>query len=540
MAYRISHPFNDFDSLSFKERNKLLKNSLIRLYSSLPDYVSKGVILFKEMPITLQHNFLERIGEILYKNLTFLEKIYAWTINPQWILDCQAEYTQISRDTLNTNQSLFVDVFKQCLADLIQYPGQKQILHREKRLVFDEKKALERIDKELKCAKQQQQQDVKDYGFVNYSSVLTPSFDHECKHNGVSVASIQGRRNHMEDRYLITSITTQIEGARVKIPIFAIFDGHNGSLVSEYLKNNFASTFKRKLEKYNKQEIPVKKLTIPAHSIKKITITGIVLTIYMISSAILSAISPFLLAAFVGSAVVALCFFIYWTIIKKVPVSDIPILTHDVKIIPKKTSKEIAVEGIYNAFKMTSYSLNKRITFEGGSTATVAILLDGHVYVANSGDSRCIIIENKKPTQLSNDAKPDIESHQTRVIKRGGKISTYSSVSNGRVKYPIVKLGKEEIYALAASIGDKTIKDQRIIADKMPHRFKITRYRVTQNSTLILGSDGAWDVASTDQMARKYVELPENINKAAKLVETAYCIGSNDNITVITADIIPV
>lgn len=59
-----------------------------------------------------------------------------------------------------------------------------------------------------------------------------------------------------------------------------------------------------------------------------------------------------------------------------------------------------------------------------GCTANVALLVQGKdLYVANAGDSRCILSRNGKAIELSFDHKPDNEKEKERVRKAGGFIS---------------------------------------------------------------------------------------------------------------------
>jgi len=45
------------------------------------------------------------------------------------------------------------------------------------------------------------------------------------------------------------------------------------------------------------------------------------------------------------------------------------------------------------------------------------------LYIANAGDSRCVISENGKVFELSEDHKPELKSESDRVKKAGGYIT---------------------------------------------------------------------------------------------------------------------
>jgi len=55
-----------------------------------------------------------------------------------------------------------------------------------------------------------------------------------------------------------------------------------------------------------------------------------------------------------------------------------------------------------------------------GCTACVAIVSDGEIIVANAGDSRCVLGKKGTAIDLSMDHKPELDNEKQRVIKAGG------------------------------------------------------------------------------------------------------------------------
>jgi len=55
-----------------------------------------------------------------------------------------------------------------------------------------------------------------------------------------------------------------------------------------------------------------------------------------------------------------------------------------------------------------------------GCTANVALLTKDTLYVANAGDSRCVISVKGKAVEMSYDHKPDNEEERMRINKAGG------------------------------------------------------------------------------------------------------------------------
>lgn len=185
--------------------------------------------------------------------------------------------------------------------------------------------------------------------------------------------------------------------------------------------------------------------------------------------------------------------------------------------------------GIMSALKITMVDIDGRLmantpsgikdcekdsTACPGTTASVAIIINHELWVANVGDSRALLTsENGDTQQVSRDIKPhDVIE---KVIKRGGMV-----LSN-RV------MG---MLATGTAIGDHNFAS-------VSSRPKVTRYIADEFSgkLLIQVCDGITDVASSDeigQVAAQYSRESEPPAKiAGKLVARAYAAGSSDNLT---------
>ena len=67
-----------------------------------------------------------------------------------------------------------------------------------------------------------------------------------------------------------------------------------------------------------------------------------------------------------------------------------------------------------------------RLGWDDGSTAIVALIANDHIYVANAGDSRCVLSSDRKAVELSKDHKPgDRLDEKQRIEALGGKIIFY-------------------------------------------------------------------------------------------------------------------
>ncbi|XP_014376325.1 protein phosphatase 1L isoform X2 [Alligator sinensis] len=72
----------------------------------------------------------------------------------------------------------------------------------------------------------------------------------EFKSHNVAVYSIQGRRDHMEDRFeVITDLVNKTHPS-----IFGIFDGHGGESAAEYVKSRLPEVLKQHLQDYEKDK----------------------------------------------------------------------------------------------------------------------------------------------------------------------------------------------------------------------------------------------------------------------------------------------
>ncbi|XP_042390226.1 probable protein phosphatase 2C 60 isoform X6 [Zingiber officinale] len=57
-----------------------------------------------------------------------------------------------------------------------------------------------------------------------------------------------------------------------------------------------------------------------------------------------------------------------------------------------------------------------------GCTACVAVIRNNQLFVANAGDSRCVLSRKGQAVSLSTDHKPDLDEERERILKAGGFI----------------------------------------------------------------------------------------------------------------------
>ncbi len=196
------------------------------------------------------------------------------------------------------------------------------------------------------------------------------------------------------------------------------------------------------------------------------------------------------------------------------------------KIISKKilnTKENILMEQIFlESFSEIDNEIkHDKSSFQCGTTATVSILKDDNLYLANVGNSTAYLIEdNKKIIKISKDHDCKDTKEILRIKEKGGRILM------GRVFGSL---------SLTRCLGDFDFKDYGVICRPSINKIKLTG----KEYTLIIASDGIWDVLTKEDIL-SYVK--ENINISSedlcKRIIKEALIGSRDNVSCIVAKII--
>ena len=153
-----------------------------------------------------------------------------------------------------------------------------------------------------------------------------------------------------------------------------------------------------------------------------------------------------------------------------------------------------------------------------GCTAVVALVKGRTLYVANAGDSRCVLAEEGKAIEMSHDHKPDLPVEIARITKAGGV------VEDGRVMGNI---------NLSRSIGDMEYKKNMGLS---PEEQMITAnpdlltQPITQRSDyLILACDGIWDILTCQECVDMVYQCASRGKNLSETVETILdrCLASD-------------
>lgn len=175
--------------------------------------------------------------------------------------------------------------------------------------------------------------------------------------------------------------------------------------------------------------------------------------------------------------------------------------------------------GIWNALKMAFVKLNRIYEGRAGSTATLAVVLDNKLWVANLGDSRTILVkETGSVMQLSEDAKPADPRYLRGIQNRGGWVRM------GRTPRVQGRL------AVARAFGDHALEP---FVSSRPKITMVPLSEIPRGSHIVLACDGVYDVASTRQIGNF---IHENRNTSLQqmaegIVNSSYVAGSRDNLS---------
>jgi len=120
---------------------------------------------------------------------------------------------------------------------------------------------------------------------------------------------------------------------------------------------------------------------------------------------------------------------------------------------------------------------------DSGCTAVVALLRGNNLYVANAGDSRCVVSRNGKAVEMSIDHKPEDDIERNRVEKAGGKVTPDGRVNGG--------------LNLSRAIGDHAYKDNPNVSDReqmitaLPD-VKTISLEFPSDEFMVIACDGIW------------------------------------------------
>lgn len=140
---------------------------------------------------------------------------------------------------------------------------------------------------------------------------------------------------------------------------------------------------------------------------------------------------------------------------------------------------------------------------ESGSTAVTALKRGNDLYVANVGDSRCVLARESDSGRLeafamSDDHKPDRKDERERIVKNRGAVEPIRAF-NGRYVGPARVWTKKQVaggLAVSRSFGDLAMAQAGVVPEPEIKKETLT----TKDKFLVLASDGVWEHMSNQQV----------------------------------------
>ncbi|XP_036149694.1 probable protein phosphatase CG10417 isoform X2 [Monomorium pharaonis] len=151
---------------------------------------------------------------------------------------------------------------------------------------------------------------------------------------------------------------------------------------------------------------------------------------------------------------------------------------------------------------------------DSGCTAVVAILKDNELYVANAGDSRCVLCRDGQAIELSLDHKPEDAPEMERIVKAGGEVTSDGRVNGG--------------LNLSRALGDHAYKQNIVLPpqEQMISALPDVRHITIdpeRDEFMILACDGIWNFM-TSQNVVQFVRtrLSQNYENISKICEELF------------------
>jgi len=143
-----------------------------------------------------------------------------------------------------------------------------------------------------------------------------------------------------------------------------------------------------------------------------------------------------------------------------------------------------------------------------GCTACVALLAKQELYVANAGDSRCVLLSKGQAIAMSEDHKPDNDLERDRIQKANGYIV------DGRINGNL---------NLSRAIGDLEYKknDELQVHEQLIVAVPEIKQRTlsSDDEMLVIGCDGIWECLSNQQICEFLQERVKNGKSITASVE---------------------
>lgn len=157
---------------------------------------------------------------------------------------------------------------------------------------------------------------------------------------------------------------------------------------------------------------------------------------------------------------------------------------------------------------------------DSGCTAVVAIVHGSQLYVANAGDSRCVVSRHGKAIEMSSDHKPEDELERKRIENAGGQVTADGRVNGG--------------LNLSRAIGDHSYKQNKNLSPREQMITALPDVRtltldVNSDDFMVLACDGIWNYMSSQEVIDFIRKKMNSDIKLSKICEQLFdhCLAPN-------------
>ncbi|XP_018917865.2 protein phosphatase 1G isoform X3 [Bemisia tabaci] len=163
----------------------------------------------------------------------------------------------------------------------------------------------------------------------------------------------------------------------------------------------------------------------------------------------------------------------------------------------------------------------EKVGEDSGCTAVVALIHKDTLYVANAGDSRCVVSRNREAVEMSFDHKPEDPPEKTRIVNAGGKVTPDGRVNGG--------------LNLSRALGDHSYKQNKSLGpteqmiSALPD-IKTLDIDRSRDEFMVLACDGIWNSMSSQEVVDFINErLDKGVKKLTDISEELFdrCLAPN-------------
>lgn len=199
----------------------------------------------------------------------------------------------------------------------------------------------------------------------------------------------------------------------------------------------------------------------------------------------------------------------------------------------KPRLEEYGLSGIENALTIACVDVSRTTPCtKSGSTATIALRMGKMLWVANINDSRGILVTKcGRTVVLSRDASL-LDPHDVKKVqKRGCDVLFHGDEIPHVVCKPEIE---EEIGHSPELVDSPSALGENCLG--CTARPEIIKYELSPGDTVIIASDGLWDVATSEQVGHLTHQLQKKKQQtecetACAIITSAYYSRSQDNIS---------